>query len=322
MTFLEDARGRHVLRREGGTYQFRSLALQTQLARLPLTPPPPPPRPVAEAPREVPAEGAFWDELAEAIRLHEAGDPAGARDRFDAATSAARATGDRGVVLVVRAKRALVLGLTGRRWRAFVTLNRILLSQRLRFGPTSLDTIQTQLDVVTLLDTARTAWLAARYLDAALSGVSARATSPNVEHVAELHVRYLKLVVDRRFDPVLVLRSATVAKASLPDDDPRQTWLTEQRFKADLATIVMFGGGQDRDDMVDRLTALLADARDSVGEDNATTMTIRLELARKLGAANRWAEAEEHLLALQDSAGPGAEMIQRELRTAQRRRQY
>lgn len=327
LAFLEDARQRQVLIRDGGEYRFRHTALQSQLAPMP-TPPSRTKADDAETPPVyAPPEGDLLDRIIMALELHEQGEAAQAVQVLDSVVAEIATTGDQRFLLFARSERARLSGTVGHRLHALVTLNRILWIQHRRYGRHASDTIWTQANIASLLDFRLTRWLAELYLESAVHALP-RNMGARYQFVIELLYQYANLLEKRGSNPVNLQIQLKWLRSMLSAEHPQRRSITERMLQAQLTAIVRFGG-VNPEYQLERLIELLDEARSSLGDADLTTISIRNELGTVLGRTNRWAEAEKHYLVLQEWSeqhlpqnGKQAALISKRLRNAQRRRLY
>lgn len=327
LAFLEDARQRQVLIRDGGEYRFRHAALLSQLAPMPT----PPARTKADdaepSPVYAPPEGELLDRIIMARKLHAQGEAAQAVQALDSVVAEIATTGDQRFLLFARSARAHLSGEAGHRLHALVILNHILWIQHRRYGRHASDTIWTQANIASLLDFRLTRWLAELYLESAVHALP-KNMDQRSSFVVKLRYQYANLLEKRGSDPVELSIQLTWLHRMLSADHLQRKTILKRMFRADLTVVVEFGGS-DPEHQFELLTELLGKARSSLGDADLTIFIIRKELAKVLGRTNRWAEAEEHYLALQEWSkrhlsqhGKYAALISKRLRDAQRRRLY
>ena len=281
LAFLEDARERQVLRREGGVYRFRHTVLQARLARTPPT-------------------------------LDLSDPPAASADEIDPVVAAD---------LTERGERAVALDRSGHHRRATVELYRVLRVLRRVREPDDPAILIVASCLATALNRRGTRWLAALQASIAYEGVT-RTGLGEAQHVEAL--RRLSTALT---NPIDRLHCLQLARTAITDDDHRA-----ERIDQDI--IIMRGWATQRyapspHEEAEGLTGLLADACDTLGAEHRVTAFTRHVLAKALGRANRWAEAEEHYRMLDewaaqhpDLARDLVDVIARGLSTARRHRRF
>jgi hypothetical protein len=327
LVFLEDARQRQVLIRDGGEYRFRHAVLQSQLAPMPIPPARTKTDDAETPPIYAPPEGDLLDRIIMARKLHEIGETAQAVQVLDSVVAEITTAGDQRFLLFARSARAHISGTVGHRLHSLVTLNHILWVQHRRYGKHASDTIWTQANIALLLDFRLTRWLAELYLESAVNALPKNMHAHN-PFVVKLRYQYANLLEKRGTHPVELWIQLTRVHSMLSAEHPQRKSITKRMLHAQRTTIVGFGR-HDPERQLEQLTELLDEARSSLGEADLTTISIRNELATVLGRTSRWAEAEKHYLALREWSeqhlpqhGKQAALISKRLRNAQRRRLY
>ncbi|HEX6345637.1 NACHT domain-containing protein [Umezawaea sp.] len=224
--------------------------------------------------------------------------------------------------LVERGRRALALDRAGHHRRASVELYRVLRGLRGVCAPDEPAVLTTAIYLAASLDRRGTRLLAAWRADIAYDDL-ARALPTATRPSAEALLR-LSAVVRDPVDRLLCLR---LAREGLAHDDRRTArvdqWIIAQRG------LVIETAAPSPHHAAEALAELLADARGTLGAEHPVTAFTRHVLAKALGRANRWAEAEEHYRELADWAGLHPDLahdlvgpVTAGLATARRRRRF
>jgi hypothetical protein len=289
--FLEDARARQVLRLQGGMYYFRHAELADRLSRIP-PPPEPPPAPRREDWDHVVLDDAYAMEFDRAANLILKGKDAEARPLLEALRDQARQKGDEEAALIARAVLAQLGDLDSRPASIRRELTNVLPQLVTTFGEAHLMTVRIRLHLAHLL----TGDKAIRHVDAVLAARPDSA-APSDPRVRAAHLRGVDL--HEKGDQLYRLHHAAMAEAGLPAADPRIERLRGIQLEAQTNMINSFTSAPER---LVSLTNLHQEACAKLPPGHPTTMTIRMELAKACGRAGRWAEAEEHWVAITEWA--------------------
>ncbi|PWW63548.1 hypothetical protein DFQ13_104540 [Actinokineospora spheciospongiae] len=313
--FLEDARARQVLRVQGGRYHFRHAELADRLSRAPA---PPAPAPRREDWDHVVVDAPYAEDLIRAYDLIDEGEDAKARPLLEALRDRARRDGDAEAALVARAALAQLPDLDGAAAGLRRRLTEILPEVLATFGEAHLLTVRTRLLLADLL----TGDKAIRHVDAVLAA-RPHSAAPSDPYVRAAHLRGVDLHEDG--DQLSRLHHAAMAEAGLPEGDPRVERLRGIQLEARTNVVCAFAPAPER---LVSLTRLHREACARLRPGHPTTMTIRVELAKACGRAGRWAQAEEHWVAITEWAdgalepGPVMDGFHDQLRKARGHRRF
>ncbi|MCP3803209.1 hypothetical protein NLX83_28420 [Allokutzneria sp. A3M-2-11 16] len=198
-------------------------------------------------------------------------------------------------------------------------LKRLLRDQLTRLGPSHRDVVVTRLRLAHLLTGKR----ALGHIDAILAARPERLPRED-PLLVRTHLRAAEL--HERGDHVAALHHAAMAEAGLPPGDPRAAEAKGRQVWSNLGAITDFAPW---DRQLAELAELHDRARTELGADDPVTVYVRAKLAVACGRASRWAEAEEHLLAVTEWAAehlpPGdreAARYRKLLSRARRRRRF